>query len=193
MISFVDLRAFINFLLVFMIIFTTKRKKKKKKKRPIKFLFERKKHNLKSLTSHHLVPFRNIRSAERICKEQNQLFRLCSETGVSAMTVCLLHRGLRTYLQTERKENARQRQRCKNSRCMFTACLLVHSQEYLSRLDETCTALPLVEEPGDAGFSWCDSVGGFSGSTLPPFQLGMQFGFRRHCQQPRLCSALIRF
>ena len=71
---------FINFLLVFMVVFTTK----EKKKRPIKVLFGRKKHNLKSFTSHHLVPFRNIHSAERICKEQNQLFRLCSETGVSA-------------------------------------------------------------------------------------------------------------
>ena len=49
------------------------------------------------------------------------------------------------------------------------------------------------QNPVTLGFSWCDSVGGFSGSTLPPFQLGMQFGFHRHCQQPRLCCALIRF
>ena len=133
-----------------MVVFTTKGKKKKK--RPIKVLFERKKHNLKSFTSHHLVPFRNIHSAERICKEQNQLFSLCSETGVLAMTVCLLHRGLMIYLQTERKENARQHQRCKNTRSTFTACLLVHSEEYLSRLGETCTVLPLVAEPGDTWF-----------------------------------------
>lgn len=82
-------------------------------------------------------------------KSVYQLNRLCSETGVSAMTVYLLHCGLMIYLQTERKENARQHQRCKNSRSMFTACLLVHSEGYVSRLDETCTVLPLVAESSD--------------------------------------------
>lgn len=69
------------------------------------------------------------------------------------MTICLLHRGLMTHLQAERKENARQHQRCQNSRPMFTARLVVHSEGYLSRFGATCTVLPLVAEPGDAWLS----------------------------------------
>lgn len=106
--------------------------------------------------------------------------------------VYLLHCGLMIYLQTE-EENARQHQRCKNSRSMFTACLLVHSEDMFPGLMKHAVLPPGGRIREHFGFSWCDSVGGFSGSTLPPFQLRMQFGGHRHCQQPRLCCALIRF
>lgn len=169
-----------------MIIFTTKQKKKKK--RPINVLFERKKHSLRSFISHHLVPFRNIHSVERIRKD--------TKPGTQVM---LTNRGfghddLSASSWPHDPSSGREERKCQTASALSEQQAHVHSASRGPFWGVPFQVWCNMHGASFGGrtrwrlaFSWCDSVGGFSASTPPPFQSGMQFGFQCHRQQQRLC------